>query len=65
VDALRKAIQPARDVHARVQRELLLARLARDGIVLPEQRSDDPKLDQILRELAALRKEVQELKAKK
>jgi hypothetical protein len=65
VDALQQSLAPLREVHARVQRELLLARLARDGITLPEERSADPKLDQVLRELVALRKEVQELKAKK
>jgi hypothetical protein len=65
LEGLRKSLEPLREVHARVQRELLLARLAREGVVLPEERFTDSKLDQILRELAALRKEVRDLKSKK
>lgn len=65
IAALRKSVEPQREILSRVQRELLLARLERDGVKLSEPSKADAKLDEILRELAELRKDVQELKGQK
>jgi RNA polymerase sigma factor (sigma-70 family) len=62
VTALRKAIEPQWEMLARIQREMLLLQLQRDSVVLTEASGTDAKLDAILRELAVLRKDVQELK---
>ena len=62
VAELRKSIEPQRELLARVQRELILLRAQRDGVTLTEASGTDAKLDAILRELATLRKDVQELK---
>lgn len=59
------ALDPQREALARVQREIQFLRAARDGITFTEASGTDAKLDAILKELAALRKDVQELKAKK
>lgn len=65
VERLRAATQPQRELLAKLQRELLLERARREGITFTEATANDAKLDAILTELAALRKEVQELKQKK
>lgn len=57
-----RAIQPQRDLLDRVNTELAQLRA---GVALPVATGPDAKLDQILKELAALRKDVQVLKAKK
>jgi RNA polymerase sigma factor (sigma-70 family) len=63
--ALRKALEPQRELLARIQREMLLLQLQRDGVVLTNASGTEGKLDAILRELAALRKDVEELKEQK
>ena len=65
VEDLRKSLEPHREMLARIQREILVIQLQRDGLTLTEQTAADAKLDAILRELAALRKEVKELKEQK
>jgi RNA polymerase sigma factor (sigma-70 family) len=65
VEDLWKSLEPQREVLARIQREILQLRVQREGITLTEQTATDAKLDVILRELAALRKEVQEMKEHK
>lgn len=65
IQRMRDAIQPQREALAKVQGHLMSERLRAQGVTLPEARSGDAKLDLILKELAALRREVQELKAKK
>jgi RNA polymerase sigma factor (sigma-70 family) len=62
VETLRKALEPQRELLARVQREILITRAQRDGVTFSEATGTDAKLDAILRELAVLRKEVQDLK---
>jgi hypothetical protein len=61
------AIKPQRKQLAKVMGHIVQLRLKRAGVVLPEAPATaaDAKLDAILKELAALRKEVQELKQKK
>ena len=65
IQRMRDAIQPQRETLAKVQGHLMSARLRAQGVTLPEAGSSDAKLDLILKELAALRREVQELKAKR
>ena len=62
VEALRKALEPQREMLAKIERQMLHLRAQNAGIMLPEETGADAKLDAILKELAALRKEVQELK---
>lgn len=59
---LRSAIEPQREALARVQRQIIITRAAQAGVTITEVNSTDTKLDAILRELVALRKDVQELK---
>jgi len=63
---LRAALEPQRAALARLQTELLATRLQKQGVTLPPAAPavGDDKLDRILRELAELRKDVQELKRK-
>jgi RNA polymerase sigma factor (sigma-70 family) len=65
LEEMRKSLEPQREVLARVQREILLMRVQRDGITLSDPMGTEAKLDAILRELATLRKEVKELKEQK
>lgn len=64
-ERMRKSLEPQREMLGRIQQQLLVLRAQRNGITLPAASATDAKLDQILRELAALRKEVQELKEQK
>jgi hypothetical protein len=59
---VRSTIEPQREILTRVQRQILIIRAERHGITLTEANSPDTKLDAILRELVALRKEVREMK---
>ena len=65
VGAMRQALEPQREALAKVHREILNVRMQRDGVTFGEAAGAETKLDAILRELAALRKEVRELKEQK
>lgn len=65
IEAMRKSIAPQRETLDKLSAMIAKMRLQRAGIVLPETADADSKLDLVLRELAALRKEVRELKEKK
>ena len=65
VGAMRQALEPQREALAKVNREILNVRMQRDGVTFTEATGAETKLDAILRELAALRKEVRELKEQK
>lgn len=65
IERMRAALTPQYEALTRVQREIFILRAQRDGITFTEASGTDAKLDAILKELAALRKDVQELKAKK
>lgn len=65
IEALHKALEPQREMLAKVQRELLITRLHGNGVTPTEPTGADAKLDAILKELAELRKEVRELKQKR
>jgi RNA polymerase sigma factor (sigma-70 family) len=64
-DLVRASLDEQRALLRAINQELQRLRLQRQGITLPEATTSDAKLDLILKELAALRKEVQELKAQK
>ncbi|AWM38782.1 ECF RNA polymerase sigma-E factor [Gemmata obscuriglobus] len=61
-EKLKRAIEPKREMLTTLNRHALALRAQRAGITLTEQSSSNTKLDAILKELVALRKEVQELK---
>lgn len=65
IAAMRQGIEPQREMLMKLDREILVVRLQRDGVTFSEPSGADTKLDAILRELAALRKEVRELKEQK
>ena len=65
VTEMRQALEPQREMLAKVNRELQRLRVQSAGVTLSEATETDAKLDAILRELAALRKEVRELKEQK
>lgn len=62
VQRMKDAVKPQRELLARIQVEIAQLRL---GVMLNEPGGADAKLDVILKELAALRKDVQELKDRK
>lgn len=65
LEQLKNNMEPQREMLGRIERQLLVLRAQRNGITLPAESDADVKLDRILRELAALRKDVQELKEQK
>jgi hypothetical protein len=65
VAELRRSLALSQEILDRLMREYLLLRAQLNGVSLNENPNADAKLDAILRELAALRREVQELKRQK
>jgi hypothetical protein len=65
VQRMRDQLKPQREMLEKVERQLMIERLRAKGITLTEPATNDAKLDLILKELAELRKEVQELKGRK
>jgi hypothetical protein len=64
LDKMKAALAPQRELLAQLQAALMRSRLEANGVTLPPAATGDDKLDRILRELAELRKDVQELKRK-
>ena len=62
VAAMRQSLEPQREMLSKINRELVRLRVQSVGVTFTEATDADTKLDAILRELAALRKEVRELK---
>ncbi len=65
IQRMRDATQPQHEMLGKVQGHLMSERLRAQGVTLTEPVSTDAKLDLILKELAALKKEVRELKERK
>ena len=64
LDKMKAALAPQRELLAQLQAALMRSRLEANGVTLPPAATGDDELDHILRELAELRKDVQELKRK-
>lgn len=64
LDKMKAALAPQRELLAQLQAALMRSRLEANGVTLPPAATSEDKLDRILRELAELRKDVQELKRK-